>query len=483
MKIKKIICLTMVIFTIFMLTSCSFDPDKSDLSPYIELGDIETFTRAELVSKYEDYRAKYVSTNGGYYLSNGDIIDMYITAEKKLDETSYEKIENWTFYDKQLENYIVGEKEENRDFDKCLKYTINKKGEVSNGKRTIKLGSAFSFEYEITKDGYELPIGTVVKFTILVTKFTPTGKYSDYYSKADYSDSYANSYVGVFFDKFESNKSECSDGDFVFIDYSGVLSGTNKEVSGAKGTNYPIRIGDGNLWPVFESMLIGHKAGEEIEVLFTVPSSYEDTEIAGKDVIFTVKINKIIDVEKTLKEKTSYDSYYELVYNIKLSLYARDIIIDWVKERSQIKAYPDAMYKQYEKLARDFVYQNVDDFIAYEQKTYGITYSREKAFKYLYSREDMEAYIQEGAKAEVSSILTAYAIKKALGFEYTEEDYKEELVKQTIAENLESGSVLTEKEVEAKYTKDRLKGYFIMEKCADILYERIEGVEKGLFLN
>ena len=68
MKIKNIVCVMLVIFTIFMLSSCWYDPDKNDLSPYIELCDYNNLTYEEFVTEYENYKENNSYTHGAFRL-------------------------------------------------------------------------------------------------------------------------------------------------------------------------------------------------------------------------------------------------------------------------------------------------------------------------------------------------------------------------------------------------------------------------------
>ena len=87
---------------------------------------------------------------------------------------------------------------------------------------------------------------------------------------------------------------EVKDGDIVNIDFNGFVDG--KEFAGGKGEDYPLTIGSHSFIDNFEDQLVGHKAGEEVEVNVTFPEDYHAEERKGKPALFKVTI-------KTIKEK------------------------------------------------------------------------------------------------------------------------------------------------------------------------------------
>ena len=83
-------------------------------------------------------------------------------------------------------------------------------------------------------------------------------------------------------------------GDIAVIDFEGFKDGVPFE--GGKGENYSLTIGSNTFIPGFEDQLIGHEAGEEVDVNVTFPEDYHAENLKGSKVTFKVKIN-------TVKEK------------------------------------------------------------------------------------------------------------------------------------------------------------------------------------
>lgn len=81
------------------------------------------------------------------------------------------------------------------------------------------------------------------------------------------------------------------DGDTAIIDFVGKLNGV--AFDGGTASNYELEIGSGSFIDGFEDGLIGVKKGDTVDLNLTLPESYQSTELAGKDVVFTVTVNGV----------------------------------------------------------------------------------------------------------------------------------------------------------------------------------------------
>ena len=80
-------------------------------------------------------------------------------------------------------------------------------------------------------------------------------------------------------------------GDIAVIDFEGFLG--KKAFEGGKGENYSLTIGSNTFIPGFEDQLIGHSAGEDVDVNVTFPEDYQSEELKGKKALFKVKIHEV----------------------------------------------------------------------------------------------------------------------------------------------------------------------------------------------
>ena len=79
-------------------------------------------------------------------------------------------------------------------------------------------------------------------------------------------------------------------GDTANIDFEGFDNGV--AFDGGKGTNFDLKLGSGQFVPGFEEQIVGMSAGEEKDIDITFPEDYH-AELAGKPVVFHVKLNKV----------------------------------------------------------------------------------------------------------------------------------------------------------------------------------------------
>ena len=90
-------------------------------------------------------------------------------------------------------------------------------------------------------------------------------------------------------------------GDIANIDYEGKKDGVAFDGGTAKG--YDLHIGSGTFIPGFEEGVVGMKIGETRDIKLTFPEDYQSTELAGKEVVFTVKLNSIkVETPATLDD-------------------------------------------------------------------------------------------------------------------------------------------------------------------------------------
>ncbi len=104
-----------------------------------------------------------------------------------------------------------------------------------------------------------------------------------------------------------SDKKTVEDGDIVNIDYVGKVDG--EEFSGGSATGQHLTIGSGTFIDGFEDGLIGVNVGDTVDLNLKFPDTYtNNTDLAGKDVVFTVTVNSI-DTEKEMTYDDLTDEY------------------------------------------------------------------------------------------------------------------------------------------------------------------------------
>ena len=88
-------------------------------------------------------------------------------------------------------------------------------------------------------------------------------------------------------------------GDTANIDFEGFDNGV--AFDGGKGENFDLKLGSGSFVPGFEEQIVGMTAGEEKDIDITFPEDYK-AELAGKAVVFHVKVNKVTQTNVPAKD-------------------------------------------------------------------------------------------------------------------------------------------------------------------------------------
>ena len=109
-------------------------------------------------------------------------------------------------------------------------------------------------------------------------------------------------------------------GDTANIDFEGFDNGV--PFDGGKGDNFDLKLGSGSFVPGFEEQIVGMSAGEEKDIDITFPEDYHK-DLAGKAVVFHVKVNKISATnvpaqdDEFAKDVSEFDTLDELKADIR----------------------------------------------------------------------------------------------------------------------------------------------------------------------
>ena len=111
-------------------------------------------------------------------------------------------------------------------------------------------------------------------------------------------------------------------GDTANIDFEGFDNGV--AFDGGKGENFDLKLGSGQFVPGFEEQVVGMTAGEEKDINVTFPENYT-AELAGKPVVFHVKLNKVsVTTVPALDDEFAKDvSEFETLEELKADIRAK----------------------------------------------------------------------------------------------------------------------------------------------------------------
>ena len=257
-------------------------------------------------------------------------------------------------------------------------------------------------------------------------------------------------------------------GDTAVIDFEGFDNGVAFE--GGKGENHELEIGSGSFVPGFEDQIIGMKAGEEKDIDITFPENYTP-ELAGKPVVFHVKVNEVkvkelpaID-DEFAKDVSEFDTLKELKADIKKKMTDErttaaqhafeDVLMTKVAEG--IKAdIPDEMIEmQAHQMLEGFKQQLASQGIPFDQYTKMTGMNEEQII--------MDA--KEPAANQVRMDLAIRAIIKAEGLEVSDEEVENEM--KTVAEKYGMDLETVKKYLRAEDVKEQVMRGKVIKVVAD----------------
>ncbi len=222
--------------------------------------------------------------------------------------------------------------------------------------------------------------------------------------------------------------------DTINISYVGKVDG--KTFDGGSADNVDVEVGAGNMIEGFEESLVGKKIGSKAVLKLTFPDDYENTELAGKDVVFTVTINyrkKVITPEYGagfVKKYTKYKTTKEYEESVK-----KDLLDEKTEEamgevkselwgdivgKSKVKSYPEKQL--------DYEVTSIRE--SYEQmaSSYGMSFS-----DYLkqmdMTKKEYNSTTKKYGKLMVKQKMILYSIAKDEGIKLSDKEYKKELDK------------------------------------------------------
>lgn len=237
---------------------------------------------------------------------------------------------------------------------------------------------------------------------------------------------------------------EIANGDTANIDFEGFDGEVAFE--GGKGENHDLVIGSGSFIPGFEEQLVGKKAGEEVEVNVTFPEEYHAENLAGKPVVFKVKVNDVKVKElpelndEFAADTTEFNTLEELTSDVRAKAEAeakeaaknelRNRVIEKVVENTTVEV-PEAMIKnEIENQLMELNYQLQYQGFGMEQflQMTGKTMEEFKA--------EFTSNRREEAARNVKTSLVIEAIAKAEAVEVSEEEINSEVEKMATAYNM-----------------------------------------------
>ena len=272
-----------------------------------------------------------------------------------------------------------------------------------------------------------------------------------------------------------TREGKAENGDTVDMDFEGFVDGVAFE--GGKAEHYSLVLGSGSFIPGFEDQLIGHEAGEELDVNVTFPEEYQAKELAGKPAVFKIKLHEVKTRElpalddEFAKDVSEYDTLDELKASIRkgmeeqnakqADLAVENDLVDQVIATIEGDI-PEVMYEnRMDEAVRDFEYRlaqqglKLDMYLQYMGQT----------------METFRASFKEQAEKQVKIRLALEAVVAAEQIAATDEELEAEL--QRIADNYK----MELEKVKELVNADEVKKDLAVNKAIDFIKDHAEITE------
>lgn len=267
-----------------------------------------------------------------------------------------------------------------------------------------------------------------------------------------------------------TDRKEVQEGDIANIDYVGKKD--DVEFDGGTATGYNLTIGSDTFIDGFEDGLIGVEVGETVDLNLTFPEDYNNEELAGQDVVFTVTVNGIYKDtvpelnEEYVKENTDYDSVEEYKAQVKEDLIAEKKETAEANVRSNIwtMVVDNATVTEYPENSVENQWGTMMNYYASMASYYGMTLE-DLASQYGMTQEEFEDQITTDAQNYVKQLMVMECILNAENISLSDDDYEKGVKEYAEQYNME------EDEFIETYGEDEIRSSLLNDKGLDFLVE------------
>ncbi len=258
-------------------------------------------------------------------------------------------------------------------------------------------------------------------------------------------------------------------GDTVVIDFEGKVDGV--AFDGGTAQNHSLELGSGSFIPGYEEQLVGHKAGETVEVTVTFPEDYQAEDLAGKEAVFTTTIHEVkakevpeLDDElaKDIDEEVETLAELKAKYKAQLTEEKEAQYTDAVETAAIEAAVANAEIVELPgEMVHDEVHRAMNEFLGNMQQQ-GI--SAEMYYQLTgTSEEQLHAQFEGDADKRVRTNLVIEAVAAAENFETTQDEIDTE-----VSELAETYNMPKE-QVEKLLPADMLKHDIAAKKAVEVI--------------
>ena len=257
---------------------------------------------------------------------------------------------------------------------------------------------------------------------------------TDYYPTAEEEQTYINAIVESYPDLSDKKNVTVKEKDTVSVDYVGRIDGKEYEGGSTNGMGVRVTLGTLTYPEEFENGIIGHKTGETFDVSVPFAADFENADLAGKTVVYTITLNGIYEKAEFNDEfvKKNFGNAVENAEDF-LNKYrmsaAQDKFDEYVKEyaisESKVKSYPAGYLSKMKKFMKAKDYKQMETTNSTYQNLYGKDAYKDVLDMRKMDKKEYRQEVLKSAKEQADENLIMQALFEKFNLTVSDEDIKE----------------------------------------------------------
>lgn len=257
---------------------------------------------------------------------------------------------------------------------------------------------------------------------------------TDYYPTAEEEQTYIDAIVESYPDLSDKKNVTVKEKDTVSVDYVGRIDGKEYEGGSTNGMGVRVTLGTLTYPEEFENGIIGHKTGETFDVSVPFAADFENADLAGKTVVYTITLNGIYEKAEFNDEfvKKNFGNAVENAEDF-LNKYrmsaAQDKFDEYVKEyaisESKVKSYPAGYLSKMKKFIKAKDYKQMETTNSTYQNLYGKDAYKDVLDMRKMDKKEYRQEVLKSAKEQADENLIMQALFEKFNLTVSDEDIKE----------------------------------------------------------
>lgn len=259
-------------------------------------------------------------------------------------------------------------------------------------------------------------------------------------------------------------------GDTAHIDFVGTKDGVAFEGGSTNGQGSLLTIGSGRFIDGFEEGLIGVMPGETVDLNLTFPENYDNADLAGQAVVFTVTVNYIISeeindtviaglgIENVSNEAELRQFVHDYLYSELEDQYQKYIegsVMDALVKSCTFREMPEDIVAKYARVASESV----------EKQAAGYGVDKDTFTNSIYGK-DFETFVETYSKEAAKQDLVMQAVANKENITVDEEELNE-----VLSQNAAAAGYETVEEFVGENSLEDYRQYLLFDKVLNYLIE------------